>query len=99
LDTQPGGPPPQALCTKPGNIRLVLYNTQCGAAKVAKTAAGMAATPRTATLAEDRSVNKPYSSAVLQLQSSQFKLCIAAYLILLIEKPLEITLKPSLKAT
>jgi hypothetical protein len=57
--------------------------------KAAKTVVGMAATPRTAILAGDRSVNKPHSSVVLQPQSSQFKLCIAAHLTLLIEKPLD----------
>ena len=34
--------------------------------KVAKTAAGIAATLRTVTLAEDRSVNKPHLSIALQ---------------------------------
>ena len=97
LNAQPSGLPLQVLCTKLGNIRLILYNAQCGAAKAAKTAAGIAVTLKTATLAKNKSVNKLYLSIVLQLQSSQFKLRITAYLILLIEKPLEIIFKPSLK--
>jgi len=84
-----------------GRVASGLSCTTRGAArpKAAKTAAGMAATPRTAILAEDRSVNKPHLSVALQPQSNQFKLCIAAHLTLLIEKPLETISKLSPKAT
>ena len=51
----------------PGRVVLGLSYIIRGAArlKVAKTAAGMAITLRTVTLAKDRSVNKPHLSVAL----------------------------------